>query len=470
MSLIKFNIIVAVDINGGIAKDGKLPWTSQDDMRFFRDTTVGNKRNVVIMGRETYESLPPDFRPLPNRKCVVISRKWQPVEHPEVLIFPTISDALRGLGQTESLYDEVFITGGQGIYDEIAREWMYLCKKVYITHFRGNFNCDKFFPVDTVKSMCDVVTELKTRDFNRVVYTPKKEISAHGEYQYLDLLKRIRDEGESKKDRTKVGTRSLFAPGLMTFDISQRVPILTTKKVNYNAVIKELLFFISGRTNTNELRKDGVNIWNENTSRSFIESRGLKYPEGDMGPMYGYQWRHWNHPYTTTDSVPPIGEGGIDQLSRLIDGIRREPHGRRHILSAWNVEQLDEGVLAPCHCFVQFNVSGDGKYLDCLLTQRSGDMFLGVPFNIASYAFLTYMIAHVTSLLPRKLTVCVGDAHIYNNHIDQVNKQLNRTPYPQATLSFRQASLLTTIDHFTFDSFIIDGYQSWPALAGAMAV
>lgn len=468
MSLAKFNVIVAVDSQGGIAKDGRLPWYSADDMRFFRDTTVGNKKNVVIMGRATYESLPDEVRPLPNRKCAVISNQWQQIDHPDVMVYSSIADALKGIGQTEKLYDEIFIAGGEGIYNEIVRDWMYLCKKIYVTHFKLDYKCDKFFPVDTVKGMCTVLNETKTRDFNRIVYlAPEKN---HSEYQYLDLLRCVRDTGEKKSDRTGKGTISVFGDRVMKFDISSRIPILTSKKVNYNAIIRELLFFISGKTDTKELEKNGVNIWKGNTSREFLDSRGLKYLEGDMGPMYGFQWRHWNCVYEGADKVPEIGSGGIDQLAKLIDQIQREPHGRRHILSAWNVEQLDEGVLAPCHCFVQFNVSGDRKHLDCMLYQRSGDMFLGVPFNIASYAILTYMIAHVCSLSPRNLSVCVGDAHIYSNHVDQVNKQLTRTPYPYATLTFRGASRIKTIDEFTFDSFIIDKYQSWPYLAAEMAV
>jgi dihydrofolate reductase/thymidylate synthase len=469
MSLIKFNIIVAVDTQGGIAKDDKIPWYSADDMRFFRDTTTGNKKNAIIMGRATYESLPDGFRPLPNRKCVVISGQWHQIDHPDVVIFPTIADALKGLGQMEKMYDDVFIIGGQGIYNEIVRDWMYLCKKIYVTYFKNDHKCDKFFPINTVKATCTLLSETRSRDFNRFIYQAPE--IAHSEYGYLNLLKDIRDNGEKKSDRTGKGTISLFGDRVLKFDISKRIPILTTKKVNYNAIIRELLFFISGKTDTKELETAGVNIWKGNTSREFIDSMGLKYSEGDMGPMYGYQWRHWNRPYDGACNVPDVSQGGgIDQLAKLIEGLRREPHGRRHILSAWNVEQLNEGVLAPCHCFVQFNVSGDRKHLDCMLYQRSGDMFLGVPFNIASYAIFTYMIAHVCSLTPRSLSLCIGDAHIYSNHLDQVNKQLNRTPYPYATLSFRNASRITSIDDFNFDSFIIDKYQSWPYLAAEMAV
>lgn len=467
MSLARFTLIVAIDSQGGISKDGWMPWQSNDDMKFFRDTTIGNKKNVVIMGRDTYEKLPDGFRPLPSRKCVVISSIMRQVDYQDILIFSSISDALKSLGQTENLYDDVFIAGGERIYAEAVRDWMHLCKRVYVTQFKVDYKCDKTFPIEAIEKMCTRTDTVKTRDFVRTIYTPNVR---HSEYEFLELLRDISQNGERKSDRTGKGTKSLFGTRVMSFDISERIPILTTKKVNYNAIIKELLFFISGKTDTKLLEKDGVMIWKGNTSNDFLESMGLKYREGDMGPMYGYQWRHWNHPYTGCDNVPEIGHGGIDQLKKVIEQIRREPHSRRHILSAWNVEQLDEGVLAPCHSFVQFNVSGDRTFLDCMLYQRSGDMFLGVPFNIASYSILTYMIAHVCGLVPRCLRVCIGDAHIYSSHESQVSKQLTRTPYPYPRLSFRGASLIKDIDDFKFDNFIVDDYQSWPYLQAEMAI
>lgn len=467
MSLAKFNIVVAIDSEGGMAKDGEMPWPrSNDDMKFFSALTTGNKKNAVIMGRKTYESLPDGFRPLPNRSCVVISRTLYQQDHNDIRIYESLEDALKGLGMTNA-YEEIYIAGGEQLYNIAVRDYLYLCKNIYVTHFKNSYRCDQFFPFDKVKDFPQRNEPTKTRDFVRYTFVPPVE--NHGEYQYLNLLDEIKKHGEYKTDRTGTGTTSLFGK-MMRFDISERLPLLTTKQLNPLLVIKELLFFISGKTDTTVLEKDGVGIWKGNTSKEFLKSRGLNYDEGDMGPGYGYQWRHYNLPYEGCDKVPEIGVGGIDQLQKLITQLIDEPHSRRHILTAWNPEQIDEMALPPCHCFVEFNVSGDKKYLDCMLTQRSGDMFLGVPFNIASYAMLTYMIALLTNLKPRTLVVSLGDAHIYNNHLEQVSQQLKRTPFPFPTLTFRRSTKIKTIDDFTSDDFIIEGYRYWPAIKGKMAV
>lgn len=474
MSLIPFSIIVAVDAGNGMAKNGEIPWNSREDMKFFRDTTLGKKRNAVIMGRATYESIPEEHRPLAGRKCVVISRTWKQEANPEISVYPSLSDALAGLGCSLNAYDDVFIAGGEQLYAEAVRDFMYLCKKIYVTKFKSDYTCDQFFPFDSVKGFKQFADPVKTKDYTRYTFLPAEK---HDETQYVDLLRRIKDEGEAKPDRTGIGTKSIFGVR-MEFDLRDRIPILTTKRVFYEAVIKELIFFISGKTDTRILTEKGVKIWQSNTSKKFLDEHGLKYAfgdsagkpynEGDMGPMYGFQWRHWNAEYCGCDS--DYTGKGTDQLKKLIEGIRKDPHSRRHVLSSWNVDQLDQGVLAPCHILAQFNVSGDRKWLDCQLTQRSGDMFLGVPFNITCYALLTAMIAHVCNLKPRTFVHSIGDAHIYNNHGDQVSRQIKRTPRPFAKLSFREATRIHEIEDFGDNSFIIEAYNSWPAIQGDMAI
>jgi thymidylate synthase len=253
----------------------------------------------------------------------------------------------------------------------------------------------------------------------------------------------------------------------MEFDLRGKIPFITTKKLFYESVIKELLFFISGATDTKLLEQQKVTIWKKNTSKESLQELGLKYDEGDMGPGYSFQWRHFGAEYKGCD-VDYSGQG-VDQLQMLINGIRNDPFSRRHILSAWNPAQISEMALPPCHVLAQFYVSADKQYLDCQLYQRSGDLFLGVPFNIASYALLTYMIAHITNLKPRKLVHVIGDAHIYNNHGDQVKRQISRTPKPFPRLTFREASKLHEIDDFTYNSFIIEGYTSHQAIQADMA-
>nr|QBK86422.1 MAG: bifunctional dihydrofolate reductase-thymidylate synthase [Marseillevirus LCMAC102] len=464
MSLAPFSIIVATDGGNGIAKNGTIPWNSRSDMKFFRDTTVGRGRNAVIMGRTSYESISPEYRPLSGRHCVVVSRNWKQEDHPEIRVCPSLLDALATVGNGIKSYDEVFIAGGEQIYNEVINNFMYLCKKIHITRFKTDYECDQFFPWDAVRHYPTFQDIQKTRDFIRYFFAPNVK---HEEYQYLDLLRTIADNGEIKPDRTGVGTQSIFGAKI-EFNISERLPILTTKKVFYDQILKELLFFISGRTNTKILEEQNVDIWKDNTSRKFLDAQNLEYEEGDMGPGYGFQWRHWNATYNGIEE--DYTGKGIDQLSKLIKNIRQDPHSRRHILTAWNPEQLQEMAIPPCHLLAQFNVSGDRKYLDCQVYQRSGDMFLGVPYNITSYCVLTYMIAHITRLKPRKFIHTIGDAHIYSTHGDQIKRQLARTPRPFPHLIFRGATKIHEIDDFNFDSFIIEGYTACPAISAPMAV
>jgi len=464
MSLSRFSIIVAIDGGNGIAKDGGIPWSSKSDLRYFRETTFGRGKNAVIMGRVTYESIPVQFRPLQGRHCVVVSRTWRQEDHPEVTVCSSFLDALAILGGSVKGHEEVFIAGGECIYNEAIRDYLYLCDRIHVTKFKTDYDCDQYFPWDDIKDFPTHKDIQRTRDFQRYIFLPQIR---HPEHQYLELIRDVAENGDPKPDRTGVGTKSKFGVK-MEFDISERIPVLTTKKVNYEMIIKELLFFISGQTNTKILEDQGVKIWKGNTSKDFLLDRGLDYDEGDMGAGYGYQWRHWGAEYKGMDK--DYSGQGIDQLSNLVNDIRKDPHSRRLLLSCWNVSQLKDMALPPCHHDVQFYVSGDRKYLDCMLKMRSGDLFLGIPFNIASYSILTYMIAHITGLRPRKFIIIIGDAHVYNNHQEQVKKQLGRTPRPFPILSFRGATRLHEIDDFDFKSFILEGYSSWPFISAPMAI
>ncbi len=464
MALAPFSIIVATDATNGIAKSGSIPWSNKEDGKFFRETTIGKGRNVVIMGRITYENIPEEHRPLQNRKCVVVSRTWKQEEHPEISVYPSLLDALAGVGGMLSQYDDIFVAGGEQLYIETLRNFTYLCKRIYVTKFKTDYSCDQHFPFDSVKDFPLVSDPLKTRDYTRFTFAP---VVDHDEHNYLKVLKLVKETGEAKIDRTGTGTRSVFGVS-MSFDIRDRLPVVTTRKINVDAIIKELLFFISGKTNTQILSDAGVKIWEANTRKRVLENLQLPWDEGDMGPSYPVQWRHFGADYQGCH-VDYTGQG-MDQLANLIKGIREDPLSRRHILTAWNPLQIHEMALPPCHLLAQFNVSGDRRYLDCQVYMRSGDLFLGVPFNITSYALLTYMIAHVCNLRPRKLVISIGDAHVYNNHTDQVKRQLGRTPRPFPTLALREATRLHEISDFTINSFIIEGYSSWPPIAAEMAV
>ncbi len=262
--------------------------------------------------------------------------------------------------------------------------------------------------------------------------------------QYLNLLETILKEGTEKSDRTGTGTISRFGHQ-MRFDLSEGFPVVTTKKLHLKSIIHELLWFLAGDTNIKYLTDNGVRIWNEWAD-----------PDGNLGHIYGYQWRSW-----------PTPDGKhIDQITQVIDSIKNNPDSRRHIVSAWNVGELDKMNLPPCHVLFQFYVAG-GK-LSCQLYQRSADVFLGVPFNIASYALLTLMVAQVTGLKPGDFVHTFGDVHIYSNHIEQVKLQLTREPFPLPQMKINPD--IKNIFDFKFEDFELIGYQAHPHIKGEVAV
>ena len=262
--------------------------------------------------------------------------------------------------------------------------------------------------------------------------------------QYLDLLKHILEKGVHKTDRTGTGTQSVFGYQVR-FDLQKGFPLVTTKKLHLKSIIYELLWFLKGETNIQYLKDRGVKIWDEWADEN-----------GELGPVYGKQWRSWEG----TDGKV------VDQISDLISQIQKNPDSRRLIVSAWNVADLPKMALMPCHTIFQFYVA-NGK-LSCQLYQRSADVFLGVPFNIASYALLTMMIAQVCDLEPGEFIHTFGDVHIYNNHMEQVNLQLTRTPYPLSTMKLNPA--IKNIFNFQFEDFTLENYQSHPAIKAPVAV
>lgn len=262
--------------------------------------------------------------------------------------------------------------------------------------------------------------------------------------QYLDLLRTVRQQGVFKSDRTGVGTYSIFGHQ-MCFDLSRGFPVLTTKKLHLKSIIHELLWFLSGETNIRYLNENGVRIWDDWADEN-----------GDLGPVYGAQWRSWPRP----------DGGSIDQITNLINQIKTNPNSRRLIVSAWNPAEVDNMALPPCHCLFQFYVA-DGR-LSCQLYQRSADVFLGVPFNIASYALLTMMVAQVCELKPGEFIHSFGDTHLYSNHIEQADLQLERIPGKLPTMQINPD--IKDIFAFTFDDFNLEGYQAAPHIPAQVAV
>ncbi|ROW03485.1 hypothetical protein VSDG_01309 [Cytospora chrysosperma] len=330
----------------------------------------------------------------------------------------------------------------------------------------------------------------------------------HEEYQYLDLVREILEDGEHRPDRTGTGTYSIFAPRPLKFRLSRDdgtpiYPLLTTKRVFHRAVLAELLWFVSGATSSLPLSEQGVKIWDGNGSREFLDAAGLGHREvGDLGPVYGFQWRHFGAEYT--DARADYTGQGVDQLADVIHKLRTNPYDRRIIMSAWNPADLKKMALPPCHMFAQFYVSyprsrgrrttttttttttenGNGSrgeeegqeagekpkgHLHCQLYQRSCDMGLGVPFNIASYALLTHMIAHVCDLVPGSLTQVMGDAHVYCDHVDALRTQLEREPREFPELEIRRDKG-GSIDGWKADDFEVKGYNPHKTIAMKMSV
>ncbi len=262
--------------------------------------------------------------------------------------------------------------------------------------------------------------------------------------QYLDLLDRILKEGVKKEDRTGTGTLSVFG-NQMRFNLDDGFPLLTTKKLHLKSIIYELLWFLKGDTNVHYLQEHGVRIWNEWADEN-----------GELGPVYGHQWRSW----------PDYNGGTIDQIAQVVEQIRHNPDSRRLLVSAWNVAEVGNMALPPCHTMFQFYVA-DGR-LSLQLYQRSADLFLGVPFNIASYALLLMMVAHVTGLEPGEFIHSFGDAHIYTNHFDQVREQLTRTPRPLPRMTLNPK--VKDIFDYQYEDFTLEGYDPWPAIKGVVSV
>ncbi|MBI3773248.1 MAG: thymidylate synthase [Gammaproteobacteria bacterium] len=262
--------------------------------------------------------------------------------------------------------------------------------------------------------------------------------------QYLDLMRHVHQHGTRKEDRTGTGTVSVFGYQ-MRFDLAQGFPLVTTKKLHLRSIIHELLWFLKGETNTRYLKDNGVSIWDEWADA-----------DGELGPVYGYQWRSW-----------PTADGRhIDQINQVVEQIKRTPDSRRLIVSAWNVGEIEHMALPPCHAFFQFYVA-EGR-LSCQLYQRSADIFLGVPFNIASYALLTLMVAQVTGLKPGEFIHTLGDAHLYSNHLEQVQTQLAREPYPLPKMKLNPA--VNSIFDFKFEDFELVDYQCHPHIKAPVAV
>ena len=297
-------------------------------------------------------------------------------------------------------------------------------------------------------------------EFNRRVLTCESD-----EYEYINLVKKIIDKGAVKDDRTGTGTLSLFG-NMMRFDLSQSFPLLTTKRVFWKGVVEEILWFLRGSTNANELADKGVHIWDGNASREFLDQYGFPEREqGDLGPIYGFQWRHSGAEYS--DFRQDYSGQGVDQIGQVINMLKNDPDSRRMLVSAWNVKDIGMMALPPCHVLFQFYVEGDR--LSCLLYQRSCDVGLGIPFNIASYSLLTCLIAKMVGLKPGEFVHMMGDTHIYKNHVEPLKLQVERDPRPFPLLKIDYVEG-KPIEEYKLEDFELRGYHPHKTIPMEMAV
>lgn len=451
------NIIAAHDEEYGIGKDNSIPWYCEDDMTFFRKVT---KNGVLIMGRKTWDSLSLKSRNSLSkygRECIVISST--PVEDCETVSSYTEAKELALFKVDEH---RIFFIGGSQVYADAIEDPD--VRTMYITEIEGGHDCDVFFPYFDA-SKWKVRYKLKLGEYSKMTHYTRE----HEEEQYLELLTKIVRSGAHLQDRTKTGILSVFG-AQMKFDCSEKFPLLTTKKTFFKGIVEELLWFMKGETDSKKLEQVGVNIWKGNTSREYLDAHGFSNRrEGDIGPGYGHQWRHWNAKYTNPEE--DYTNRGVDQLKNCIESIKKElatgNHDRRNLMLAWNPEQVGEMSLPPCHILVQFYLESDNLSLH--MYQRSADMFLGVPFNIASYALLLKIVAKLTNTYPKELTMSFGDAHVYSNHIDAVYEQLGNEPYPFPTV---ELDITPDMDIKDIQSGMIKlvDYQHHKAIRAPMAI
>lgn len=513
-----FSIVAATDRTGGIGlKSGNdrysIPWKCSQDLKFFKHLTLSGtdlakkQINVLIMGKHTWSSFQFPSGILPGRISIVISRSDN--------IFNTLCPDIKKLmddgilhhaksfeqalviasslkNSHDIIVPNIFVIGGAMVYEEAIKHP--LCYRIFMTsikypsqktsklHFLYE-KCNIFFPkfgedfgdhFEQNKNSKVYEDFYQTIPFTTLIENESMECSSklavyyrinHDELQYLKLVDDIINNGVRKSDRTGTGTMMVF--GRMTrWSLRNRtIPLLTTKKIFLRGVLEELLWFLKGSTDATELSSKGIKIWDGNGSRNFLDGLGFHDREvGDLGPVYGFQWRHFGASYI--DAKSNYDDQGIDQIIQIIHLIKTDPDSRRIILTAWNPLALHKMVLPPCHIMAQFSVT-DGE-LSCLMTQRSADVGLGLPFNIASYAMLTHILAHITGLNPGELVISTGDTHIYLDHIEALKLQIERSPFSFPIIWINPS--LSNIDNIQSSDIKILDYQFHDTIPMKMSV
>jgi dihydrofolate reductase / thymidylate synthase len=441
-------LIVAMDSNGGIGLNNHLPWHNPAELAIFREKTMGK---TVVLGRRTFEGIPS----LPGRKIICLSRnRGESTGITSILDIATVPD-----WRTTTI-----VAGGAQVYElalTTRLEGEPLVRTIHMSVMDGEHECDTYFDPRWLDGFVIVSTENGDGFIHHTM-----ERTTYGEHQYLSLVRDLLGNGKAREGRNGP-TLGRFKSDF-TFDLQNGFPLLTSRKMFLRGIVEEFIFFITGQTDSTILSEKKVRIWEGNTTSEFLVNRGLDYAPGVMGPMYGYQWRHYNAPYRVgTDGRPLEATGGMDQLARVVDLIKTDPSSRRILMTVYNPCQAEQGVLYPCHSItIQFYV--DDQFLDMFCYNRSQDVALGVPFNIASSSLLLTTVANLTNKTPRFLHMTMGDTHIYEQHATEIASQLSRIPYKFPTLTMRPLKSLDDLTLLTASDFVLVDYSCHPPIKMAM--
>lgn len=442
----KINLIAAADENFLIGNSFDLPWRYKEDLQHFKKLTTRGEKNAVIMGKNTYLSLPPSG--LPNRFMYILSSTLNIPADSTKKIISCVNEI-----EFEK-YDNIFVIGGATVYNYFIEHYFEHIDTFFWTRIRKTFQGNVFFPKKNFSRFyihsykeCPNVPELE-------FYELRPNFKKHCEYEYISLVQDIFSENVLLDDRTNVGTLSKFGCK-MEFDLEKGFPLLTTKKMFFKGIVKELLWFLSGSTDATILQKQNVHIWDGNTTKENLEKLGFpNRRQGDGGPIYGFLMRHYGAEYKDCDTN--YQQKGFDQIANVLHLLKTEPHSRRIVMNLWDPTKLNEMVLPPCHVLYQFQVRQDK--LCCILYQRSGDVGLGVPFNIASASLLTHIFAKLCHYKIGTLTHCIGDAHIYQSHVDSLKKQVEKKPHMFPYLLIHDREQKDVID-FKHEDFVLKHYE-----------
>jgi dihydrofolate reductase/thymidylate synthase len=476
-----FNIVVCTDYNYGIGKNNDMPWHFNKDLQHFKILTIGdvessqNKYNVVIMGNNTYNSIPSQYRPLNKRINIILSRSnistdislLEDIEYIKhnPIYFNNINNLLLFLDKIKKYVNDCFVIGGSQIYNIFLD--LKLINKIYLTKIKNkNYECDTFFNLEVYKKQFELKSNSNYIDIDKksnnifILINYEYDYINKEENKFIKTVNKILNKGVYNLDRSGVGTMSTFGKSF-TYDIrNYRLPLFTHRKVFLRGIIEELLFFISGKTDTKILEEKNVNIWKGHTSREFLDSRSLQhYKEGSYGPSYGFQLRHFNADFID-DNSDYTGKG-FDQLEDVINQIKNNPTSRRILFTYWNPSALNKVPLPNCHILYQFHVNIETKELSCSFYQRSNDYMLAGVYNICSASILVFMLCHLTGYKPGKIIHNIGNIHIYMNQIEVVKEIIKNKPFNFPLLFIEDPKEeIKTIDDFTYEHFKLIFYNS----------